>query len=85
MSLSTVQELFVEVNEFNTIDNIGHGICLAYAFFQGYNIGKQLGRCVEADLRHQVSQAMVDLIRHLDLHRPTEFSLSEDSQKIIQE
>ena len=85
MSLSVLKELFVDVDDFITIDNIGHGICLACAFFQGYNFGRGNGRCVEADLRGQVAQAMEDLIRVTRLYEPSDRFLSTKSKNVIKE
>ena len=85
MSLSILKILFVDVDDLNTIDNIGHGMCLAFAFFQGYNLGKGFGRCVEADLRHQISQAMVDIIRFINIHHDKEYHLTPNSKNIVME
>lgn len=85
MSLSTLKILYVNVDDFVTIDNIGHGMCLAFAFFQGYNFGRNLGRCVEADLRHQISQAMIDLIRITKKTSPSKYSLTEKSASVIKD
>ena len=76
MSLSVLKEFFVDVDDCIIIDNIDHGDCLACAFFQGYNFGRGNGRCVEADRRGQVAEAVDDLIRMTCLYEPSDRFLS---------
>ena len=83
MSLSTFKDCFVVVDDLITIDNIGHGICLPCAFFQGYNLARGNGRVVESDLRKQIGEAMIKLIRALDVYDPS--SLSTKSKIVIKE